>query len=190
MIITKSKIKTFNNKNKYLKKGGEETNRQQSEETNRQQSEETNGQKNELQNKNLKNLQTDINSKINTLKDHLINKNITINENDDSESILNEISKLNLLGDFYKDLYKILNTKFKNKSASIGGLPLTVNGKTKNGKNIKKLNYVVFSKLLNGIKESWPPEKQKELIKKAYGIEKKSMFGSMFSKKKENKNNN
>ena len=193
-MITKSKIKTFNNSNNYLKKykGGNNIELTQNQEN------QVKPENNNTPSDDLENLKKNLIELIDQLKTNCEKAlNIDINENDDSIQICEKISNYNILGEFHKNLYKELNENLKDKkNINIDGYKLVVKEKKQ-----KKLNLVVFSKIIHGkVGSDWPPIKQKDLFKESFGITMKDAaknklkklgksFSGLFGKK-ENKQNN
>ena len=191
-MITKSKIKTFNNSNNYLKKykGGNNVELTQKIENEGEESENTETNTSSENSENLKkNLIELINQLITNCEKAM---NINIDENDDSIQICEKISNYNILGEFHKNLYKELNENLKDKkNINIDGYNLLVKEKKE-----KKLNLVVFSKIIHGkVGSDWPPIKQKDLFKESFGITMKNRaknklkklgksFSGLFGKKK------
>ena len=192
-MITKSKIKTFNNSNNYLKKykGGNNIELTQNQEN------QVKPENNNTPSDDLENLKKNLIELIDELKTNCEKAlNIDINENDDSIQICEKISNYNILGEFHKNLYKELNENLKDKkNINIDGYKLVVKEKKQ-----KKLNLVVFSKIIHGkVGSDWPPIKQKDLFKESFGITMKDAaknklkklgksFSGLFSKKKNNEN--
>ena len=193
-MITKSKIKTFNNSNNYLKKykGGNNI------ELTQNQKNQVKPENNNTSSDNLENLKKNLIKLIYELKTNCEKAlNIDINENDDSIQICEKISNYNILGEFHKNLYKELNENLKDKkNINIDGYKLLVKEKKQ-----KKLNLVVFSKIIHGkVGSDWPPIKQKDLFKESFGITMKNAtknklkklgksFSGLFSKKEKKENN-
>ena len=194
-MITKSKIKTFNNSNNYLKKykGGNNVELTQKTEN---EGEEKNKEINNSS-ENSENLKKNLIELIDKLKTNCEKAlNIDINENDDSIQICEKISNYNILGEFHKNLYKELNENLKDKkNINIDSYKLLVKEKKQ-----KKLNLVVFSKIIHGkVGSDWPPIKQKDLFKESFSITMKDAaknklkklgksFSGLFSKKENNEN--
>lgn len=192
-MITKSKIKTFNNSNNYLKKykGGNNIELTQNQEN------QVKPENNNTPSDDLENLKKNLIELIDQLKTNCEKAlNIDINENDDSIQICEKISNYNILGEFHKNLYKELNENLKDKkNINIDGYKLLVKEKKQ-----KKLNLVVFSKIIHGkVGSDWPPIKQKDLFKESFGITMKDAaknklkklgksFSGLFSKKENNEN--
>ena len=192
-MITKSKIKTFNNSNNYLKKykGGNNI------ELTQNQKNQVKPENNNTSSDNLENLKKNLIKLIDQLKTNCEKAlNIDINENDGSIEICEKISNYNILGEFHKNLYKELNENLKDKkNINIDGYNLVVKEKKQ-----KKLNLVVFSKIIHGkVGSDWPPIKQKDLFKESFGITMKNAtknklkklgksFSGLFSKKENNEN--
>ena len=194
-MITKSKIKTFNNSNNYLKKykGGNNI------ELTQNQKNQVKPENNNTSSDNLENLKKNLIKLIDQLKTNCEKAlNIDINENDGSIEICEKISNYNILGEFHKNLYKELNENLKDKkNINIDGYNLVVKEKKQ-----KKLNLVVFSKIIHGkVGSDWPPIKQKDLFKESFGITMKNAtknklkklgksFSGLFSKKEKKESNN
>ena len=205
MIITKSKIKTFNNNNKYLKKYGgknNENNEQEKlnpnnknnnvkevkeeelkEEEKSNSTNENNGKENSNSNNGgISKLEESIKNNINDFL--TLDVKIELEESDTPEDICNKLSSQKILAEFQKNLFNDLNEYFSTKeNVKIDGHKILINN---------NLNLLIFSKIINGkIKNAdWPPKKQKELFRKALKtrtLNKMSSMFSMFSKKKNNK---
>ena len=195
MIITKSKIKTFNNNNKYLKKYGGKNNENNEQEklnpnnknNNVKEVKEEEVKEEELKEEEKSNSNNGGISKLeesikNNINDFLtLDVKIELEESDTPEDICNKLSSQKILAEFQKNLFNDLNEYFSTKeNVKIDGHKILINN---------NLNLLIFSKIINGkIKNAdWPPKKQKELFRKALKtrtLNKMSSMFSMFSKKK------
>jgi hypothetical protein len=104
-------------------------------------------------------LNTKLNDSIKDLKTHLTTSFGAINfETTSVQELCGKISELNLLGEFDRTFYSLLNEYFKNNGAD---------------EKIMKdglLNQVVYSQIINGKYGTvWPSESQKKLIEKSLG---------------------
>ena len=107
----------------------------------------------------IEELNTKLNQSISELKTHLTTSLGAINfETTSVQELCGKISELNLLGEFDRTFYSLLNEYFKNNRAD---------------EKIMKdglLNQVVYSQIINGKYDTvWPSESQKKLIEKSLG---------------------
>ena len=194
-MITKSKIKIYNNKRNYIKRKGGDPNGEQPESTSKVvESQEKTHTETESQGNNkitIEQLNNKVKECINTLIEGLTKKKEQVKElnfdQEDPKKICEALSDLNLNGEFNKELYSLLNNyftsgEFKDKDIDIRGHKLLIGG---------NLNQLVYSKIINGkiSDDTWPGEKQKKLLKdsmsKSTFSRMKSGIGSMFKLKKE-----
>lgn len=107
----------------------------------------------------IEQLNVKLNECISDLNTHLTTSLGAVNfETTSVQELCGKISELNLLGEFDRTFYSLLNEYFKNNGAD---------------EKIMKdglLNQVVYSQIINGkYGGSWPSESQKKLIEKSLG---------------------
>lgn len=188
-MITKSKIKIYNNKRNYIKRKGGDPNGEQPESTSKVvESQEKTHTETESQGNNkitIEQLNNKVKECINTLIEGLTKKKEQVKElnfdQEDPKKICEALSDLNLNGEFNKELYSLLNNyftsgEFKDKDIDIRGHKLLIGG---------NLNQLVYSKIINGKvdDENWPGDKQKKLLKDSMKTTLSSKFSNLFKGK-------
>jgi aminopeptidase-like protein len=108
----------------------------------------------------IEKLNTKLNESISELKTHLTTSLGAVKfETTSVQELCGKISELNLLGEFDRTFYSLLNEYFKN------------NGDDEKIMKDGLLNQVVYSQIINGKynEPNWPSESQKKLIEKSLG---------------------
>ena len=177
-MITKSKIKIYNNKKNLIKikklSGGQENDNQEND----------NGGEENNSKIDIDELNNSINGYFDQLKNHLQNKinDFDLSKDAGPEDVCTTISNANFNGEFNKNLYGILNKYFKqedNGELEIDGEKLMIDG---------NLSQLIYSKIINGKIEDkdWPSQNHKKLLDSSLQTSMSQSITGLFPSKKKN----